>query len=104
MPLSDPSVSAPTPPLHFRKLSGDEKQKFSKSVQLISDWCRDLQDAPARAPFKEIIAASDSLLMQVGSAYHKITRPKLQRKDQEGYGKLRKLLRLPPPPSSPAFP
>ena len=42
-------------------------------------------------------------LMQVGSAYHKITRPKRQRKDQEGYGKLRKLLRSPPPPSSPAF-
>ena len=42
--------------------------------------------------------------MQVGSAYHKITRPKPQRKDQEGYGKLRKLLRSPPPPSSPAFP
>ena len=37
--------------------------------------------------------------MQVGSAYHKITRP-----DQEGYGKLRKLLRSPPPPSFPAFP
>ena len=41
--------------------------------------------------------------MQVRSAYHKITRPKPQRKDQEGYGKLRKLLRSPPPPSPPAF-
>ena len=94
----------PLPPCIFRKLSSDEKQQFSKSVQLISDWCRDLQDAPARAPLEEIIAATDSLLMQVGSAYHKITRPKPQRKDQEGYGKLRKLLRSPPPPSSPAFP
>ena len=41
---------------------------------------------------------------QVGSAYQEITRPKPQRKDQEDYGKLRKLLRSPPPPSSPAFP
>ena len=95
---------APLPPCIFRKLSSDEKQQFSKSVRLISDWCQDLQDAPARAPLEEIIAATDSLLMQVGSAYHKITRPKPQRKDQEGYGKLRKLLRSPPPPSSPAFP
>ena len=81
----------PPPPCNFRNFSSDEKQQFSKSVRLISDWCRDLQDAPARAPLKEIIAATDSLLMQVGSAYHKITRPKPQRKDQEGYGKLRKL-------------
>ena len=94
----------PLPPCIFRKLSSDEKQQFSNSIRLISDWCRDLQDAPARAPLEEIIAATDSLLMQVGSAYHKITRPKPQRKDQEGYGKLRKLLRSPPPPSSPAFP
>ena len=94
----------PLPPCIFRKLSSDEKEQFSKSVQLISDWCRDLQDAPARAPLEEIIAATDSLLMQVGSACHKITRPKPQRKDQEGYGKLRKLLCSPPPPSSPAFP
>ena len=94
----------PLPPCIFRKLSSDEKQQFSNSIRLISDWCRDLQDAPARAPFEEVIAATDSLLMQVGSAYHKITRPKPQRKDQEGYGKLRKLLRSPPPPSSPAFP
>ena len=42
--------------------------------------------------------------MQVGSAYHKITLLKPQRKDQEDYGKLRKFLRSPPPPSSPAFP
>ena len=76
----------------------------SKSVQLISDWCRDLQDAPARAPLEEIIATTDSLLMQVGSAYHKTTRLKPQRKDQEGYGKLRKLLRSAPRLSSPAFP
>ena len=94
----------PLPPCIFRKLSSDEKQQFSNSIRLISDWCRDLQDAPARAPLEEVIAATDSLLMQVGSAYHKITRPKPQRKDQEGYGKLRKLLRSPPPPSSPAFP
>ena len=94
----------PLPPCMFRKLSSDEKQQFAKRVQLISDSCWDLQDAPARAPLEEIIAATDSLLMQVGSAYHKITRPKPQRKDQEGYGKLRKLLRSPPPPSSPAFP
>ena len=94
----------PLPPCIFRKLSSDEKQQFSKGVQLISDWCRDLQDAPARAPFEEVIAATDSLVMQVWSAYHKITRPKPQRKDQEGCGKLRKLLRSPPPPSSPAFP
>ena len=94
----------PLPPCIFRKLSRDEKQQFSNSIRLISDWCRDLQDAPARAPLEEIIAATDSLLMQVGSAYHKITRPKPQRKDQESYGKLRKLLRSPPPPSSPAFP
>ena len=94
----------PLPPCIFRKLSSDEKQQFSKRLQLISDWCRDLQDAPAGAPLEEIIAATDSLLMQVGSAYHKITRSKLQRKDQEGYGKLRKLLRSAPPPSSPAFP
>ena len=94
----------PLPPCIFQKLSSDKKQQFSKSVRLISDWCRDLQDAPARAPLEEIMAATDSLLMQVGSAYHKITRPKRQRKDQEGYGKLRKLLRSPPPPSSPAFP
>ena len=92
------------PPCIFQKLSSDEKQQFPKSVQLISDWCRDLQDAPARALLEEIIVATDSLLMQVGSAYHKITRPKPQRKDQEGYGKLRRLLRSPPPPSSPAFP
>ena len=98
--LSQPAL----PPCIFWKLSSDEKQQFSKSVQLISDWCRDLQDAPARAPLEEIIAATDSLLMQVGSAYHKITRPKPQRKDQEGYGKLRKLLRTPPPPSPLAFP
>ena len=71
--------------------AGDEKQQFSNSIRLISDWCRDLQDAPARAPLEEIIAATDSLLMQAGSAYHKITRPKPQRKDQESYGKLRKL-------------
>ena len=94
----------PLPPCIFRKLSRDEKQQFSNSIRLISDWCRDLQDAPARAPLEEIIAATDSLLMQVGSAYHKITRPKPQRKDQESYGKLRKLLRSPPPPTSPAFP
>ena len=94
----------PLPPCIFRKLSNDEKQRFSKSIQLISDWCRDLQDVPARAPLEEMIAATDSLLMQVGSAYHKITRPKPQRKDQEGHGKLRELLRSPPPPSSPAFP
>ena len=94
----------PLPPYIFWKLSSDEKQQFSKSVQLISDWCRDLKDAPARAPLEEIIAATDSLLMQVGSAYHKITRPKPQRKKQEGYGKLRKLLRSPLPLSSPAFP
>ena len=42
----------PLPPCIFRKLSSDEKQQFSKSVQLISDWCRDLQDAPARAPLE----------------------------------------------------
>ena len=94
----------PLPPCMFRKLSRDEKQQFSNSVRLISDWCWDLQDAPARAPLEEIIAATHSLLMQVGSAYHKITRPKPQRKDQDNYGKLRKLLRSPPPPSSPAFP
>ena len=94
----------PIPPCIFRKLSSDKKQQFSKSVQLISDWCRDLQDAPARAPLEGIIAATDYLLMQVGSAYHKITRSKPQGKDQEGYGKLRKILRSPPPPSSPAFP
>ena len=94
----------PLPPCIFRKLSSDEKQQFSNSIRLISDWCRDLQDAPARAPLEEVIAATDSLYMQVGSAYHKITRPKPQRKDQEGYGKLRKLLRPPPPPSSSAFP
>ena len=94
----------PLPPCIFRKLSSDEKQQFSNSIRLISDWCRELQDAPARAPLEEVIAATDSLLMQVGSAYHKITRPKPQRKDQEGYGKLRKLLRSPPPPFSPAFP
>ena len=98
--LSQPQL----PPCIFRKLSRDEKQQFSNSIRLISDWCRDLQDAPARARLEEIIAATDSLLMQVGSAYHKITRPKPQRKDQESYGKLRKLLRSPPPPSSPAFP
>ena len=98
-------LSQPPPPhCIFRKLSSDEKQQFSKSVQLISDWCRDLQDAPARAPFEEIIAATDSLLMQVRSAYQKITHPKPQRKDQEGYGKPRKLLRSTPPASSPAFP
>ena len=94
----------PLPPCIFRKLSSDERQQFSKSVRLISDWFRDLQDAPARAPLEEIIVATDSLLMQVGSAYQKITRPRPQRKDQEGYSKLRKLLRSPPPPSSPAFP
>ena len=94
----------PLPPCIFQKLSSDEKQQFSKGVRLISDWCQDLQDAPARAPLEEIIAATDSLLKQVGSAYHKITRPKPQRKDQENYGKLGKLLRSPPPPSSPAFP
>ena len=94
----------PLPPCIFRKLSSDEKQQFSNSVLLIPDWCRDLQDAPARAPLEESIAATDSLLMRVGSAYHKITRLKPQRKDQEGYGKLRKLLFSPPPPSSPAFP
>ena len=94
----------PLAPCIFRELSSDEKQQFSKSVQLISDWCRDLQNAPARAPSEEIIAATDSLLMQVGSAYDKITRPKPQRRDQEGYGKLRKLLRSPLPPSFPAFP
>ena len=93
----------PLPPCIFRKLSSDEKQQFSNSVRLISDWCRDLQDAPARAPLEEIIATTDSLLMQVGSAYHKITRPKPQRKDQEGYGKLRNILHSPPPPSSRAF-
>ena len=98
-------LSQPTlPPCIFRKLSSDEKQQFSNSVRLISEWCRDLKDAPARAPLEEIIAATDSLHMQVGSAYHKITRPKPQRKDQEGYGKLRKLLRSPQPTSSPAFP
>ena len=86
---------AQLPPCIFRKLSRDEKQQFSNSIRLISDWCRDLQDAPARAPLEEVIAATDSLLMQVGSAYHKLTRPKPQRKDQEGYGKLRKLLRSP---------
>ena len=85
----------PLPPCIFWKLSSDEKQPFLKRVQLISDWCRDFQDAPARGPLEEIIAATDSLLMQVGSAYDKITRPKPQRKDQEGYGKLRKFLRLP---------
>ena len=42
--------------------------------------------------------------MQVGSAFHKITRPKPQRKDQEGYVKLRKLLRSAPPPLPQAFP
>ena len=94
----------PLPPCIFRKLSRDEKQQFSNSIRLISDWCRDLLDAPARAPLEEIIAATDSLLMQGGSAYHKITRPKPHRQDQESYGKLRKLLRSPPPPSSPAFP
>ena len=94
----------PLPPCIFWKLSRDEKQQISNSIRLISDPCRDLQDAPARAPLEEIIAATDSLLMQVGSAYDKITRPKPQRKDQESYGKLRKILRSPPPPSSPAFP
>ena len=94
----------PLPPCIFRKLSSDEKQQFSSSVRLISDWCRDLKDAPARVQLEEIIAATDSLRMQVGSAYHKITRPKPQPKDQKGYAKLRKLLRSPPPPSSPAFP
>ena len=89
----------PLPPSIFWNLSSDEKQRFSNSVRLIFDWCPDLQDAPAGAPSEEIIAATDSLLMQVGSAYHKITRPKPQRNDQEGYGKLRKLLRSPPPPS-----
>ena len=74
----------PLPPCIFWKLSSDEEQQSSKSVRLISDWCRDLQDAPARAPLEEIIAATDSLLSQVRSAYHKITRRKPQRKDQEG--------------------
>ena len=94
----------PLLPCFFWKLSSDEKQQFSKSVRHISDWCRDLQGTPARAPLEQIIAATDSLPLQVGSAYHKMTRPKPQRRDQEGYGKLRKLLRSPPPPSSPAFP
>ena len=84
----------------FQKLSSDEKQQFSNSVRLISDWSRDLQEAPARVPSEKVIAATDSLLMQVGSAYHKITRRKPQRKDQEGDGKLRKFLCSPPPPSS----
>ena len=35
----------PLPPCIFRKLSSDEKQQFSNSIRLISDWCRDLQDA-----------------------------------------------------------
>ena len=39
----------PLPPCIFWKIPSDEKQQFSKGVQLISDWCRDLQDAPARA-------------------------------------------------------
>ena len=94
----------PIPPCIFRKLSNDEKQQFTKSIQRISDWCQDLQDVPASAPLDEIITATDSLLMQVGSALQKITRPKPQRKDQEGYVKLRKLLRSPPPPLSQAFP
>ena len=42
--------------------------------------------------------------MQIGSAFHKVTRPKPQRKDEEGYGKLGNLLRSSPTPSSPAFP
>ena len=93
----------PLAPCIFRKLSNDEKQQFTKSIQRISHWCQDLQDVPARAPLEEILTATDSLLMQVGSAFHKNTRPKPQRKDQEGYGKLRKLLRSPLPPWSPAF-
>ena len=30
----------PLPPCIFRKLSSDEKQQFSNSIRLISDWCR----------------------------------------------------------------
>ena len=41
----------PLPPCIFRKLSSDEKQ-FSNSVRPISDWYRDLQDAPARPHWK----------------------------------------------------
>ena len=85
----------PLPPCIFRKPSSDEKQRFTKNIQRISDWCQDLQDVPARARLEEIVTATDSLLMQVGLAFHKVTRPKPQRKDQEG---------SPPRPSSPAFP
>ena len=81
------------PPCIFQKRSNDEKQRFTKSIQRISDWCQDLQDVPARAPLEEIVTATDSLLMQVASAFQKITCLKPQRKDQEGYGKLRKVLR-----------
>ena len=88
----------PLPPCIFRKPSKDEKQQFTKSIQRISDWCQDLQDVPAGAPLDEIITATDPLLMQVRLV------PEPQRKDQEGYVKLRKLLRSPPPLSSQAFP
>ena len=97
---SQPSL----PPCSFRRPSDDKKQQFSESIQRISDWCQDLEDVPANAPLDEIITATDSLLMQVGSAFHKITRQKPQRKDEEGYVKPRKLLRSPPPPSAQAFP
>ena len=103
-PLHFFCLSPHSPPCIFRKLSNDEKQQFTKSIQRISDWWEDLQDVPASVPLDEIITATDSLIMQVGSAFHKITRPKPQRKDQEGYVKLRKLLRSAPPPSSQAFP
>ena len=94
----------PLPPCIFWKLSNDEKQQFTKSVQRSPDWWQDLQDVPASAQLDDIITATDSLLMQAGLAFHKITRSKPQRKDQEGYVKLRKLLHSPLPSSSQAFP
>ena len=93
----------PPPPCIFWKLSNDENEGFTKHIQRISDWCQDLQDVPANAPLEEISTATESLLMQGGSAFHKITRPNPQRRDQEGYVKVRKPLRSPPPPSSRAF-
>ena len=87
----------PLPPCIFRKLSNAKKQQFTKGIQQICDWCQDIQDVPASAPLDEIITATDSLLMQGGSACHKMARPK------PSYIKLRNLLRSPPPPSSQSF-
>ena len=70
--LSQPRL----PPCIFEKLSNNEKQRFTKGIQRISDWCQDLPGVPARAPLEEIVTATDSLLMQVGSAFQKIKRPK----------------------------